>query len=139
MVKISNKLRTQVFASLQRHVDRGELPARATDGDMEIINRARECLGRAFYTWDKKLVRLVREFLDDAKVCCADCGGSDVSYAIWYRPNDDQNGDVFGSWNSGDNTFCDDCDDCTNLIDRDGDRELFVAARQKWIADHPIE
>ena len=139
MATISAKLRDQVFASLRVYVDRKELPSFATDGDMEIINQARECLERACYTWDRRLLRLVREFLDPTKVCCAECGGSDVSYAIWHRPNTDENGDVFGTWNSGDNTFCDDCDDCTNLIDKDGDGDLFVAARQKWIAANPIK
>jgi len=42
--------------------------------------------------------------------CCRVCGSHDVQYSIWYSPNTDQTHDLCGSWNNGDNSFCEDCD-----------------------------
>lgn len=71
--------------------------------------------------------------VDTVKVCCAVCGSPNVSYAIWHHPNnEDTDGDVFGSWNAGDNTFCDDCDDNSDLVDKGAEPKAFEAARAKW-------
>lgn len=75
----------------------------------------------------------------DVTICCAVCGSSDVSYAVWHRPNTNEIGDIFGSWNAGDNTFCDDCDDCTNLVDKGAEPELFAKARAKYFANNDEE
>ena len=47
---------------------------------------------------------------EQEQVCCAACGSLQVEYAVWYSPNTGQSGEIFGSWNAGDNTFCADCD-----------------------------
>ncbi len=44
------------------------------------------------------------------QICCAVCGSLNVQYAVWYRPLTSEVMDEFGSWNAGDNTFCEDCD-----------------------------
>jgi hypothetical protein len=41
---------------------------------------------------------------------CAECGSLNVQYAVWMSANTGETHDVFGSWNAGDNTFCEDCD-----------------------------
>lgn len=41
---------------------------------------------------------------------CEVCGSSNVQYSVWYSPNTGQTHDMFGSWNNGDNSFCEDCD-----------------------------
>ena len=42
--------------------------------------------------------------------CCAVCGSTNIEYAVWHNPNTGTIGELFGSWNAGDNTFCADCD-----------------------------
>lgn len=77
---------------------------------------------------------------DDVKVCCAVCGSANVSFALWYHPNAlpaGRAGEVFGSWNAGDNTFCDDCEVTSALVDRDAEPEAFETARAKWFVAHP--
>lgn len=64
-------------------------------------------------------------------VCCSKCGGMNVEYSTWYNPNTGETGDIFGSWNAGDNTYCCDCGENTDLIDGSADPEEFLAARAK--------
>lgn len=64
-------------------------------------------------------------------VCCARCGGLNVEYTVWYRPNTDEPGEMFGSWNAGDNTFCNDCELNTELLDGGAEPEEFLAARAR--------
>lgn len=47
---------------------------------------------------------------DGPECCCAICGSVNVEYAVWHNPNTGAVGELFGSWNAGDNTFCADCD-----------------------------
>lgn len=47
----------------------------------------------------------------DNDICCAVCGSLRVQYAVWHSPNTGEVGELFGSWNAGDNTFCADCDE----------------------------
>jgi hypothetical protein len=74
-------------------------------------------------------------------ICCAVCGSLDVQYAIWSNPNTGENGEMFGSWNAGDNTFCADCDmegrdPNPDLIDGSlvEDKSTFDVLRAKRIA-----
>lgn len=74
--------------------------------------------------------------MSDEKVCCAACGSLNVQYAVWYSPRTGATHDVFGSWNAGDNTFCEDCDIAgrdpnPNLIDESCDPEQYAAARER--------
>jgi hypothetical protein len=46
---------------------------------------------------------------------CKECGGTNVQAAFWVDPNTHEVFDGFGTWNSGDNTWCADCDDNTDL------------------------
>lgn len=78
---------------------------------------------------------------DTATVCCAECGSIQVEYAVWHDPNTGVTGDVFGSWNAGDNTFCVCCDiegrDCNApLVDKGADPQLFRKARAKYKREH---
>lgn len=45
----------------------------------------------------------------DPCICCV-CGSLNVQYAVWYSPNSGETHDMFGSWNNGDSSFCEDCD-----------------------------
>jgi hypothetical protein len=72
----------------------------------------------------------------ETQICCAACGSLNVQYAVWYSPNTGAAHDLFGSWNAGDNTFCEDCDmegrdpnPC--LVDSDAEPEAFNRARRK--------
>jgi hypothetical protein len=47
---------------------------------------------------------------------CSVCGSDDVEWAVWYDAKAKAVGDNFGSWNNGDNTYCSNCEDNTNLI-----------------------
>lgn len=70
----------------------------------------------------------------NVECCCSRCGGIDVSYAVWYHPNAaDTTGEIFGSWNAGDNTFCDDCDEPTDLVDKSAEPERFAKLRDKAV------
>lgn len=46
-----------------------------------------------------------------SKYVCAVCGGDRVQHAMWVSLNDNAVLDDFGSWCSGDNSWCDDCDE----------------------------
>ena len=41
---------------------------------------------------------------------CRGCGSRNVQLAMWYRPNLDQVVDDFGSYDSTDTTWCEDCE-----------------------------
>lgn len=71
-------------------------------------------------------------------VCCTVCGGIQVSYAVWFRPLSGETGDIFGSWNQEDSSFCDDCEEGGTLLDRDIDPDRFYQLRAIAIAaeDH---
>lgn len=45
----------------------------------------------------------------DLCICCV-CGSLNVQYAVWHSPNTGVTHDMFGSWNAGDSSFCEDCD-----------------------------
>src|SRR3990167_8535913 len=47
---------------------------------------------------------------DGDQCCCTECGSLDVQYPVWFSPNNGSTHDLFGSWNNGDNQFCEDCD-----------------------------
>ena len=45
----------------------------------------------------------------DECICCV-CGSLNVQYSVWMSANTGVTHDMFGSWNNGDNSFCEDCD-----------------------------
>ena len=52
-------------------------------------------------------------------VCrCQDCGGTNVQQAYWVAPNTDEVIELFGSWCNGDNSWCEDCGDHTEITDK---------------------
>lgn len=55
---------------------------------------------------------------------CKKCGGTNVQVAIWIRPNSGEILDDFGSPDSYDTTWCEDCDDHTGVT---------------WEPDPPVE
>ena len=68
--------------------------------------------------------------------CCAVCGSATVEYAVWHNPNTGSVGELFGSWNNGDNTFCADCnmegrDPNPPLLDQSLDPKEFAKLRKR--------
>jgi len=67
--------------------------------------------------------------------CCAVCGSTNIEYAVWHNPNTGVVGELFGSWNNGDNSFCADCDmegrdPNPPLLDQSLDPKEFVKLRK---------
>lgn len=55
-----------------------------------------------------------------------------MQHAVWIRSNTREVTDVFGTWNFGDNTFCEDCDDNTDLVCKGVHSERFRRLRAAW-------
>ena len=49
------------------------------------------------------------------KYHCKECGGSNVQHAMWVCLNTNKTQDGFGSWCNGDNSWCADCGDHTEI------------------------
>jgi len=62
---------------------------------------------------------------------CTVCGSDNVSYAVWFHPNTKAVGDVFGTFNHGDNSFCADCEG-RHLLSRGVDDEWFAELLKKY-------
>lgn len=50
---------------------------------------------------------------------CAVCGSQAVQHAMWVNVNTDEVNDEFGTWCNGDNSWCEDCSDHTELVERE--------------------
>jgi hypothetical protein len=48
---------------------------------------------------------------------CTVCKGTNVEMAMWVNPNTNEVGGDFGTFNYGDNTFCNDCGENHDLED----------------------
>lgn len=48
---------------------------------------------------------------------CARCHGREVQHAMWVHLNTNEVLSPFGTWCWGDNSWCQDCDDHTDIID----------------------
>jgi hypothetical protein len=46
---------------------------------------------------------------------CSKCKGTNVQHAHWVMVNTDEVLDEYGSWNNGDNNYCNDCGDHQEL------------------------
>lgn len=66
---------------------------------------------------------------DGVTVCCSKCGGANVQHAAWIRSNTEEVVEDFGTWNAGDNTFCEDCGENTDLVCKGVHFERFAALR----------
>lgn len=71
----------------------------------------------------------------EPRCCCSVCGSLLVEYTVWYDPNTRETGEMFGSWNAGDNTFCADCsvegrNPNPDLLDEKAEPDKFKAARE---------
>lgn len=49
---------------------------------------------------------------------CAVCGGADVQHAMWVSLNTNAIHEAFGGWCYGDNNYCPNCDDHTEIIEK---------------------
>jgi hypothetical protein len=49
---------------------------------------------------------------------CAVCGSENVQHAMWVSVNTGDVHDDFGSWCSGDNSWCEDCEEHTDLVEK---------------------
>ena len=49
-------------------------------------------------------------------IYCNDCKGTNVQCAMWVNPNTHKVFDDFGEWNYQGSTWCDDCQEHTELI-----------------------
>ena len=56
---------------------------------------------------------------DDGECVCSVCGSENVQHAMWVSVNTGDVHDEFGSWCSGDNSWCEDCDEHTELVSRE--------------------
>ncbi len=70
---------------------------------------------------------------DLPEVICLECGSDNVEYTVWYNPNTDETGDMFGSWNFGDNSYCNDCEENRPLLSRGEDEKKFDELREKYM------
>jgi hypothetical protein len=49
---------------------------------------------------------------------CAKCGSDNVQHAMWVNVNTNEVHDIFGSWCHGDNSWCEDCEEHTQLVEK---------------------
>jgi len=54
---------------------------------------------------------------------CKECGGNNVEIAAWVDPNDYEYIEDFGSWDNGDNTWCEDCKAHNELVELQTEKE----------------
>lgn len=64
--------------------------------------------------------------------CCSQCGGVNVQHAVWMESNTGLVLEHFGTPNFGDNTYCADCDDATDLVSAGVDADRFRSLRANW-------
>ena len=50
---------------------------------------------------------------------CSVCGSENVQHAMWVSVNTGDVNDEFGTWCSGDNSWCEDCGEHTELVERE--------------------
>jgi hypothetical protein len=50
---------------------------------------------------------------------CKQCGSDDVEHAHWVHLNTEKVGEPFGSWCHGDNSFCNNCEEPTEIEEVD--------------------
>lgn len=50
-------------------------------------------------------------------VRCSRCGSEDVQYAVWFNPNTEEVGEIFGSWGEEDSSFCCSCEENGTLVE----------------------
>ena len=62
------------------------------------------------------------------KTRCSVCGGTDVEHAMWVEVNGERVSEPFGTWNYGDNCWCNDCREHHPLVDP-VDQEVAKCAR----------
>ena len=53
------------------------------------------------------------------KTVCAVCGSENVQHAMWVNVNTSEVLGEFGTWCDGDNSWCEDCDEHTELVERE--------------------
>lgn len=49
---------------------------------------------------------------------CEACGSEDVEHAMWVNVNTKEVFEDFGSWCNGDNSYCNSCDEHTELVEK---------------------
>jgi hypothetical protein len=64
-----------------------------------------------------QVLRLVNEFDRRPRTRCSVCGSTDVEHAMWVAVNTGEPTDLFGTWNYGDNCWCNDCGEHYPLVD----------------------
>jgi hypothetical protein len=45
----------------------------------------------------------------EPKFRCRECHSTDVEHTMWVNPNTEEVGEIFGTWNQQDSSFCNDC------------------------------
>ena len=49
---------------------------------------------------------------------CAVCGSEDVQHAMWVNVNTKEVFEDFGTWCSGDNNWCEQCEEHTEIVEK---------------------
>lgn len=64
---------------------------------------------------------------------CKECNGTNVDHAHWVNLNTEEVGEVFGSWCYGDNQYCNDCCEHTEIewVDEPADDHPFGVVKQE--------
>lgn len=47
---------------------------------------------------------------------CGTCGSKNVQYVAWVKANTNEVLEDFGSWNSADLTYCENCEDTCKIV-----------------------
>lgn len=61
-------------------------------------------------TVDEETIERWRKELDAPRYRCSSCKSTNVEHVMWVCPNSDEVGEVFGTWNQQDTSFCNDCE-----------------------------
>ena len=53
------------------------------------------------------------------KIVCEKCGSANVQHAYWVNPNSEEVLEPFGTWCYDDNSWCENCQEHTKLVEKD--------------------
>jgi hypothetical protein len=105
-----------------------ELLANVTTSMDLGISDIKELFARADKAWEH-----AKKIAEEPEVICGDCGSENVEYVAWYNPTTEEVGESFGTFNYGDNSYCNECDDHKDIIFKGDNPEKFKELREKHL------
>lgn len=57
---------------------------------------------------------------------CKECGGKNVQHVAWVSTNTHEVRDDYGTWCHGDNSWCEDCEEHTQLVELETEKRRTV-------------